>query len=913
MYTCKSLFAPLTNETTQKRTHEQLTLAQRAEQIFQSMKRPHTSGLCPNVDRLSVNYTRSTVESVLTDVDNGHTNADDRCGEDDYGNDTEFSIECDNTSFSTKHYQFHCDLNPPPGVKFCIHLQHILSSHRGVDLKLYDEIVDLIKFHATTHETDFSTNKLYHRNELTKTLSELYNLGVLEPQLHQVTLFDASTVTVPVFDVKAVILSILHDPKLMRQQNFAPGYDIFTGKSTESSNLYLNEIHTGSLWNTARDFHCGTNTDHFPLALVCFYDKTHTDLYGSLSCAPFIITFSFFNESARSNDAFYGVLGYIPNLTYGSGKSSNKAPRNKLQDEHKCLKLITDQISALQHGFVTTVLGRRVTIKPWIHFIAGDTSGHNNLVGQYNSSSAMFPYRDCTCVLSQMSQPTAQCKLITVSDYTAARTSNELHNLSLHDIDNAFEFIPFGDVCHGIFGSVPAEMLHVSGNGIMQYQLDVVNDIISAGTNKRNTLQQLDILHQNIVKWAGAQSERDMPRTSDRNGITDGTKMSASEHVGNIFVLLCAMHTDTGKKLFLEGCQVSGISMQQLKECLKLQLGFEKWVNDSNTTQDVDRATPLLADLITRITTSFPRKDGNGWSIPKMHSLSKMLHYMKKFGKAKNFSGQVGERVLKSIVKDHSQQTQRRVNVFASQCAQRQFETFVHKFAYNDIAHSFGANYYRKDNISNELVTTRGRHEISFSSCDHRGRGEVEVKWMDKDRNLELHPLVAHTLRTYAVSQGWRQPFCVHGFTSAYLRVESQNDTILFYANPYVYGSERYHFCMVTFVDGDEEMQSTCPARILSFVKFATDNFPTPDQMDKSPNELYAIVHTATKFITWEELDSSFILPFCLGDVKTCVYIVNVAAISDPLFVCPNYGREELHFLCCLPYRQWGNYFGHKL
>ena len=70
--------------------------------------------------------------------------------------------------------------------------------------------------------------------------------------------------------------------------------------------------------------------------------------------------------------------------------------------------------------------------------------------------------------------------------------------------------------------------------------------------------------------------------------------------------------------------------MQQLKECLKLQLGFEKWVNDSNTTQDVDRATPLLADLITRITTSFPRKDGNGWSIPKMHSLSKMLHYMKK-------------------------------------------------------------------------------------------------------------------------------------------------------------------------------------------------------------------------------------------------------------------------------------------
>jgi hypothetical protein len=218
-----------------------------------------------------------------------------------------------------------------------------------------------------------------------------------------------------------------------------------------------------------------------------------------------------------------------------------------------------------------------------------------------------------------MSDPIAQCNLITVSEYMAAKKCGELHKLSLHDIDNAFESISFGDLHHGLFGSVPAEMLHVSGNGIMQYQLDVINDIISAGSNKRNTLHQLDILHQNIVQCAGVQSERNMPRTSDHNGITDGTKMSASKRVGNIFVLLCAMYTDKGKGLFVEGCQASGITMQQLKDCLKLQLGFEKWVNDSNSIHDIDRATPLLADLITCISTSFPQKEGNGWTIPKMH------------------------------------------------------------------------------------------------------------------------------------------------------------------------------------------------------------------------------------------------------------------------------------------------------
>jgi hypothetical protein len=84
-----------------------------------------------------------------------------------------------------------------------------------------------------------------------------------------------------------------------------------------------------------------------------------------------------------------------------------------------------------------------------------------------------------------MSKPTVQCKLITVSAYTAAKTIGELHKLSLHDINNGFKSISFGDLHHGIFESVPTKMLHVSGNGIMQYQLDVINNIISAGSNKR--------------------------------------------------------------------------------------------------------------------------------------------------------------------------------------------------------------------------------------------------------------------------------------------------------------------------------------------------------------------------------------------------------------------------------------------
>jgi hypothetical protein len=45
----------------------------------------------------------------------------------------------------------------------------------------------------------------------------------------------------------------------------------------------------------------------------------------------------------------------------------------------------------------------------------------------------------------------------------------------------------------------------------------------------------------------------------------------------------------------------------------------------------------------------FPRNEGWGWNLPKMHAFAKMPHNMLKFGSANNFSGNIGERALKGI------------------------------------------------------------------------------------------------------------------------------------------------------------------------------------------------------------------------------------------------------------------------
>ncbi len=73
-------------------------------------------------------------------------------------------------------------------------------------------------------------------------------------------------------------------------------------------------------------------------------------------------------------------------LDMEKGKQKKQTAEMKLQDEHNILSLITNQIMKIHEegGLWTEVMGRCVCVKLWIHFIAGDTSGHNNLVGYMN-------------------------------------------------------------------------------------------------------------------------------------------------------------------------------------------------------------------------------------------------------------------------------------------------------------------------------------------------------------------------------------------------------------------------------------------------------------------------------------------------------------------------------------------------
>jgi hypothetical protein len=58
-------------------------------------------------------------------------------------------------------------------------------------------------------------------------------------------------------------------------------------------------------------------------------------------------------------------------------------------------------------------------------------------------------------------------------------------------ISNAFENVPFGDLKYGLLGSVPAEMLHVSGTGLLKHMFGCLDNLIGGPNSKKKIRNHL--------------------------------------------------------------------------------------------------------------------------------------------------------------------------------------------------------------------------------------------------------------------------------------------------------------------------------------------------------------------------------------------------------------------------------------
>ena len=86
---------------------------------------------------------------------------------------------------------------------------------------------------------------------------------------------------------------------------------------------------------------------------------------------------------------------------------------------------------------------------------------------------------------------------------------------------------------------------------------------------------------------------------------------------------------------------------------------------------------------------------------------------MLKFGKSRNFTGQVGECAIKSIVKDHEEQTQQRSSSFTEQVAMRRYEAKVLEYCYEHIKPTLGMDYVLRQ-TKTDGITCKGKYQMQF-------------------------------------------------------------------------------------------------------------------------------------------------------------------------------------------------------
>ena len=150
--------------------------------------------------------------------------------------------------------------------------------------------------------------------------------------------------------------------------------------------------------------------------------------------------------------------------------------------------------------------------------------------------------------------------------------------------------------------------------------------------------------------------------------------------------------------------------------------------------------------------------------------------------------------------------------------------------------------------------------------------------------------MLKFSLRRHSHINRYSDLYKVTGYTS--LTIRDTDKKVMYYATELKNGHKQYDYAMIDF-EGDEGNTKSCPSLILGFVRYdITLGIPTPQFIHEDElslldiqqnmcidNSLYAVVHSASDYLPFEQLQHEFVSTFVLGDVMTCLYIVKIESI----------------------------------
>ncbi len=162
------------------------------------------------------------------------------------------------------------------------------------------------------------------------------------------------------------------------------------------------------------------------------------------------------------------------------------------------------------------------------------------------------------------------------------------------------------DKVSGIHGMFPPEGIHTFRLGLYKTLLNTVYNLIGPKNQKKSDKELIDKLHLATVVGMKRQSELDIPHPVVRNGVMDGTGIGVNKRRGNVLVLMIAMKTSGGRKLFEKHCKRNKVSMMKIIKTTVLLLACNKWCHSNVPRSEVDLSDPASTQLKRMILKNFP-------------------------------------------------------------------------------------------------------------------------------------------------------------------------------------------------------------------------------------------------------------------------------------------------------------------
>ena len=627
----------------------------------------------------------------------------------------------------------------PKSTSFRFQMHEAKLLHIVKDNNLPPHVFDLVMSWASeAHQDNYDfTSKKY--KTLMKDMIEHYIPAECHPVEKKIVVEGVPETKMYVFPLLPQLKRLYADEQLMEGALWH-----FHEERKDGERVY-SEINTADLWRFTEeqiqskldkndpDYH-----KHCPAIILPFDDATNCDDLGRLTCQMVMFSVANINGKKRRSAKAYCPAGIIP--PYPKTSAERARDRNKAETKllylryyHKCLELLWEDLLEMEKK--STALRFRVAtgehriLYPRLGFVIGDTKGHDDMVCHYNCHSAAIQkmVRDCDVPSKRGDDPDYECTPTVMGDLLsaveAARsavTSKDkqaavelLKSLSQHPVISYYFNFCFGGMPGGIcsIGS-PFEILHVFYLGIMKMMLNGIFNICKVPheldtwhthrvmgnpegymSNRpdvkkgKNTAifpaAEFEARIRYVQSYSRRQSDRDMPRTPFKNGVTELTRLNGQEYPG-LCLLTCIclkgiFHSQADKKIPEERVKELILLEKSMALLIFLALSLElRLTAPSYTESELEN---LQKDIVTFL--KFFRNvlgkyieagSKTGLRRPKFHAMLHFVRLIVALGATTNFFGGFLEALQKIMVKAPCTRTSRKHSSFQREILHRWIE-----------------------------------------------------------------------------------------------------------------------------------------------------------------------------------------------------------------------------------------------